>query len=876
MATTTLRDRSNIMSDPLSVLLTDATEPDPALIGAKASSLVRLHRAGFSVPRAVCLTTHFFASWADVLTADSRWREIEAILGNGNIDDGGVARLCDELKAEVPTLTLTDAQSAALADAAAGVPGPVAVRSSAPEEDLAGASFAGLYETELEVPCAKLEEATRRCFASCLDARVLTYKTRQGIGVKPRFAAVVQTMLASEVSGVAFSLNPVTNDYDEAVINATPGLGEALVSGEVDPHQWVIDKVGGETLDGRFDGGVPCLDDGQCGAIRDAVCSIETLFEVPVDIEWAYAQGELHLLQARPITTYVPLPRDMQTEPGQQRLLYVDPSLGEGITISGAVSPITSDLVAKWINWFADHAFAGESFIGDIACAGGARLYGNLSNMLHLMDPRKIASGKDYVDTTLAELYATADFEPYRVKPPRHLGKARLAWAVLKACVRMRPFFFAMLQAMLRPESFQVRYRQDLADFDRAVVDADPDLSIVDLARELYAAVGRTALTATAPAMLMFIYGGSDAVPRASDADSERQRQLVAAILGGGDELVLQMGLAMFRLARLLPETEYHDLDALRRRVESRRMPEDFLAAWDDFIDRFGCRGPMEMDLANPKYGDDAHLLLSQLAVLAADGGTDPVAVHADRVRGRAEAFAELSALLPRRRRRKLARAYRILCDFEGSRELPKHHMTVVNMAIRQRLLATADRWLVEGRLERREQIFELTLDDVARADADDDVDVCALVAERGAFYRDAKERVRHFPHLIDSRGRILRPERNYRAGELTGVPVSPGIARGRVKVLDTPFAKALLPGEVLVAHTADPGWTPLFINAAAVVLEVGGELQHGALVAREYGKPCIAGVIGVTSALEDGQWIEVDGNAGVVSLVDDKRETDP
>lgn len=858
------------MPDPtLSTTLTDATEPNPAVIGAKAASLVRLRAAGFPVPDAAALTTDFFAPWVSRLTSSSRWCELAAML-TGDIDETRVTQLCDGLKTEVSALALTAAQSEALSDVAARIPGPLAVRSSAPEEDLAGASFAGMYETELQVPVADLENAARHCFASCLDARVLTYKARQGIEATPRFAAVVQTMLASDVAGVAFSLNPVTNDFDEAVINAAPGLGDALVSGDVDPDQWVIDKVSGKTLGSRSDGDAPCLDDVQCAAIRDAVCRIETLFGVPVDIEWAYAQGELHVLQARPITTYVPLPEEMQTEPGQQRLLYVDPSLGEGITISGAVSPVTSDLVAKWLEWFGDHAFGGESFVRDVACAGGARLYGNLSNLLHLVDPRKIASGKDYVDATLAELYATTDFEPYRVEPPPNLSKARLAWAVLKACLRMHPFFFAMLQAMVRPRAFQDRYRQDVAAFDQAVANADPEVPIVDLARELYAALGRAALTATAPAMLMFIYGGSDAVPRASDANSERQQRLVAAILGGGDELVLQMGLAMFRLARLLPAVEYDEMDALESRIESRRMPEDFLAAWDDFIDRFGCRGPMEMDLANPKYGDDARLLLNQLAALSTDGGTDPIAVHADRVRGRAEAFAELSALLPRRRRRKLARAYRILRDFEGVRELPKHQMTLVNMVIRQRLLATADRWVAAGRLERREQIFELTLDDVSRAEADGGVDVHALVAERGAFYRDARKRVRHFPHLIDSRGRILRPERDYRPGELTGVPVSPGIARGRVKVLDTPFDKALLPGEVLVAHTADPGWTPLFINAAAVLLEVGGELQHGALVAREYGKPCIAGIVGVTSTLVDGQWIEVDGNTGVASLIDE------
>ena len=128
---------------------------------------------------------------------------------------------------------------------------------------------------------------------------------------------------------------------------------------------------------------------------------------------------------------------------------------------------------------------------------------------------------------------------------------------------------------------------------------------------------------------------------------------------------------------------------------------------------------------------------------------------------------------------------------------------------------------------------------------------------------------MRTFPPVIDSRGRILRPPpRTGKPGELSGLAVSQGVARGPVKVLHNPYEKPISKGDVLVAYTTDPGWTPLFVNAAAIVLEVGGMLQHGAVVAREYGKPCVAGIEGVMTKLRDAQKVEVDGTAGVIRLL--------
>ncbi len=140
--------------------------------------------------------------------------------------------------------------------------------------------------------------------------------------------------------------------------------------------------------------------------------------------------------------------------------------------------------------------------------------------------------------------------------------------------------------------------------------------------------------------------------------------------------------------------------------------------------------------------------------------------------------------------------------------------------------------------------------------------------------YYSLLSRVKEFPKLIDSRGRILTlPHVEPKEGEVVGQPISPGIVTGRVKVLHAPDEKPLLPGEIMVTKATDPGWTPLFINASAILLEVGGLLQHGALVAREYGKPCIAGVENAMNLFEDGQMVRVDAARGVITLLENSDE---
>jgi pyruvate,water dikinase len=867
----------------LTMSLTTSRPPDLSLVGGKAASLIRLKQAGISVPDGFVLTSAFFAPWVDELKASSEWRSVCTRLESSG--SAGLREACEAVKRAAAALSLTEAQRAQLEEVSTALGNRrLAVRSSSPEEDLSGASFAGLYETILNTTANSLEQAVRACFESCLDDRVLLYKRESGFRVEaPTLAVIIQAQIASEISGVAFSLNPLTNDFDQVVINAAWGQGEALVCGAITPDKFVIDKLTGEIVERRAGSKGSdradelCLSDEQLSVLTGTLKAIEELYAEPVDVEWSFADGRFHVLQARPVTAYVPLPPEMLTAPGEPRLLYADAALSKGFTINGAITPMTSDLFLRLIR-LASRALLGRRDVTPDPKSGlfgvaGARLYVNLSNVLHLVSTERLISRARLTDAMIADILETQDLAAYRPqRPPSSLRGFPVLLTMLRICWGIRGLLLGMLAPLLRRNTFSERYRVEVARFEQALTEPpDFGLAIDEFLRHYYTKLITVVRKATAPALVFFVFFGTLRLDKLIDPSSEAQRALVDAIKRGySDDLVVEMGTLMYQLSTVLPQAAYADIDTLVHKLERRELPEAFLSMWDQFIHRFGCRGPLEMEIANPKYGDDPAIALRQIAAIAKSGGAfDPREIQRRHVREREAAYADLRAQLKGRKRRKLERSYRNIVEFGGTRNTPKYHIVMINNLIRQRLLAQADALIASGRLDRRAQIFEFTFGDLEEAARDPTLDLRARVRERGRFYRKAKRVVKHFPQMIDSRGHIIRPIKPVVAGELSGMAVSPGVARGPVKVLDDPFAKDVMPGDVLVAYTTDPGWTPLFINTAAIVLEVGGELQHGALVAREYGKPCVAGIDQVTTQLRDGEIVEVDGDSGVVRMIE-------
>ena len=863
-----------------------------AEVGGKGYSLIRMVEAGLPVPPGAVLTAQFFAPWFDEIQASALWTTLT------DAPPEKWASLCNELKGLCPALRLTENQRQALEDlrknlAALGADVLFAVRSSSPDEDLASASFAGGYETRLGVRPADLNNALRHCFASSLDERVIVYKKEHGFDVlSPRIAVVVQQQVDSEIAGVGFTINPLTNDYDEAVIDANWGLGDSVVAGLVSPDHFIVDKVSRQIIEKKLgskqvsiglgpNGGTIerkghrsaelTLSDDQLDELTEVFCRIEALCDKPMDIEWAYGDGQLYVLQARPITRYVPLADEMVTKPGEHRRLYADAALSKGMTLNAPISPMGLSWMEDFMTSLFEKIQLNASPMEGLVFAAGGRMYMNLSNVMWLANPKALSKSSTANDAVLAEILANIDEMQYRpIERPPWI-RLRMVWLIPRMLWWLRGFFKNTLYAMLSPErAYQAYQRKVNACEKKLSENINFNLPLKQFQRTYFAPVIRDMFNVTMAALTASLVA-LGTVDRVVGKKLAAKKTLVDKLKRGfTGNVVVEMGIALFRLAKLLDRSDLEELTRLAERVGNRQMSPEFLSAWDAFLSRYGCRGPLEMDLASPRYADDPGLALRQMSFMSVDDEAfDPEAAHNRQVKERRQAYEKLMSQSGWLRRALLRRVYRIIDLFAGTRDTPKYHIVLFNYALRKRALIEGRRLVREGRLDAAENVFDLTFGDLQSAALDSSVSLRAIRAERTRFLKMLATHVREFPNVIDSRGRIIRPPlREDKPGELIGMAVSPGVVTGTVKVLHNPHEKSVNKGDILVAYTTDPGWTPLFVNAAAVVLEVGGILQHGAVIAREYGKPCVVGIDGLMTKLHDRQRVEVDGTSGVIRLL--------
>lgn len=868
-------------------------DPEATLetVGGKAAGLARLAAAGLPVPPGFALAVRFFQPWLARIEASPEWARV--LSGS----PGELAANCRAVKALCLTLELDEDQQTALAAALStlepvGPPALYAVRSSSPEEDLEGLSFAGGYQTVLGVPRERLEGAVRRCFASAFDARVHLYKQEHALAVdRPRIAVIVQQQIDARVAGVAFSLNPLNNCYDEAVINANYGLGESVVAGQISPDQVVVDKVKRAILERKVgkketsvwlapDGGTYrkpspardrlCLSDDQVLELAAMIARVEDHFRQPVDIEWAYADGMLHLLQARPITAYVPLPEALLTSPGAPKQLYLD----ETLTKWGMAEPLSvmgTDYLSR------GSVAILRMTMGDISPHAAnllrpileGRAYTNVSVTLKMQGRKRAAAAFRTMDTLAADTVESldeAEYVPAKLPP-------ELKGFLLKIVRQNLGLVGHLLRALRHPEAAQEQYLESVRRLpgDLAAI-AQQVPSIRRLADGL-----ADRMMADTGLFLAIIFAAEIAKRRIrnlfKDAPAKVRERVAHLERALPHNVTIEMGLAMDRLSRFDEVRACASGEKFAARLGAREFSPDFLQAWDGFMAQYGFRCPMEMDPATPRPYEQPAQFFERLQAMAAGAGDkhSPQAAYEQVRAARELAYAELrqeARRKGRRRARQFESNYRTLVALGGLREMPKYCAILLTDAFRRRVLRAAEALAAAGRLDGVQQVFDLTMADLDQALADPMLDLRTLAEKNTRFLRKL-DRVREFPRLIDSRGRILRPPRKQAAaGELAGEPISPGIARGPVRVLHAPDQKPLRPGEVLVTQATDPGWTPLFLNAAGVILEVGGLLQHGALVAREYGKPCVAGIENVTGLLQDGQMVEIDGSNGLVRLL--------
>ncbi|MFZ6028085.1 MAG: PEP/pyruvate-binding domain-containing protein [Chloroflexota bacterium] len=907
--------------------LSELQRTDLALAGGKGANLGALIHAGMPVPPGFVVTTDGYRAF---VAANGLGETIHQVLAGTRFDDpasleAASAQIRQKFQqGQVPAALageILDAYrqlSHPLGPSSIGDKGEgVAVRSSATAEDLPDLSFAGQQDTYLNIAGeAALLDAVVRCWASLWTARAIGYRAHNRIGQEGvLLAVVVQQMVASEASGVLFTANPLTGKRTETVIDATLGLGEALVSGQVEPDHYVVENdtitskgLGSKalTIHRHVEGGTQtvhedlsqrqALPDEHILALAQLGQQAATAFGEPQDMEWAFAGGRLYVVQSRPITSLFPaLPG---AQPGE---LLVGISFGAVQGMLDPMTPMGRD-VFRDVPAIVGH-FLGMSMTSDSQRAllvAGERLWINVTTILRNPVGRRIFA------------FAFGAIEPGSVQAlPSILNDPRLQGGTFRPAIFLRlgrlllPILFNSLRNLANPAAGRKRIQKIVAAFLSDVASSAAAARTlqerIDITRQPFLATPSLLTGCLLPAVV------SGQIPfqlliRMASGFPQGYATALELTRGLPHNVTTEMDLALWHTARTIQADAVaaahfaeNGAAALAGEYLTAKLPATAQAAVADFLSIYGVRGVAEIDLGRPRWRDDPtglfQVLKSYLQI--EDEAASPEAVFRRGEAAAAAAEERLLAMFHQTRfgafkahlARKLVARVRALT---GLRETPKFTF-IRAMGIQRQVLLESGRDLVTaGILASAEDVFflhlaelqnlaqnlpspHLTQENRRLLEEKLGKEIKPLVAQRLAVYEREMRRKR-VPRVLLSDGRAFYDgvlASASQGGAIAGSPVSPGVVEGIVHVIRDPHSEQLVPGEILVCPGTDPAWTPLFLAAGGLVMEVGGMMTHGSVVAREYGIPAVVGVHQATTRLKDGQRIRVDGSRGTIEVLD-------
>lgn len=861
-------------------------------LGGKAGALRPLSMAGLPVPAWFCITPAAFRTSLDdaqrrglaAATADDAWRAVaDTVSVSPHVAraiDAALGRLCPD-------------------------GAPVAVRSSASDEDGVSHSFAGQLDSFLFVPSGDVADRVARVWRSGFSERVASYRRSQGIaGTPPAPAVLVQRMISPDASGVAFAADPVSGDRDVAVIAAVYGVGSGLVSGECDADTYRVDREGRlvestvahkrdahrpdpQALEGVRRVAVPddlahrpVLTEEQVREVAALARRATEHFGRPQDIEWAYAAGRLYLLQSRPVTGLANRP-----DPGAPCILWDNSNIAE--SYPGVTTPLTFSFARRAYEHVyrefchlmrvpAARVLAHEDTFRNMVGLVHGRIYYNLLNWYRVLAllpgftvnrafMEQMMGVKEGLPDALAADLGRAGFRERLLDSlylARTLGGLLLNHAHLRRSIVR--FYGRLDTALASPQPpLEARRPDELVDYYRA------------LEREL---LTRWDAPLVNDFFAMVFYGVLKRLCErwCDDTDGTLQNDLLCGEGGMISAEPAQRIRAMAELAAPHPEVvqalAHGSLGAIRQAFADAPALE---RAYAEYLERFGDRCLEELKLESTTLHDDPLPLLRAVGAVAerrtgrvaAEGGEPDLRARAEkrvaqRLRGSPVRRAVFGWVLGHARAR------------VRDRENLRFERTRLFGRVRRIFLEIGKRLYALDRLEAPRDVFYLTLEELLGfvEGTACTTDLEGLVRVRKAEFEGYRTEAPP-PDRIQAHGIVYldhplaaQPTATMSDGStMKGTGCCPGVVRGRVRVVTDPRGARLEQGEILVAARTDPGWIMLFPAAAGLLVEHGSLLSHSAIVARELGLPAIVGLSGVTRWLADGDRVEMDGASGHV-----------
>ncbi len=886
-------------------------EGPKSLLGGKAANLAHLESLELPVPPWYAITTDAFER------AVAGLRERIATKLTAAKDLGAASA---EIRSWILALDLPpglEDEIAAAQAARIGEDAFVAVRSSAAGEDAAGESFAGLHDSFLFVRGREqILDSVRKVWASAYNERALAYRRAKGIPLDGiAVAVVVQRMVEARTSGVLFTANPNTGSVHEVVISSLWGAGEGLVSAGFDADTWTVDKETLEisaalaakterlVLDTEAGGGLihlpvpapdrdrPSLTDDEVRALTRLGIAVERHYRRPQDLEFAVdAEGHSFLLQARPVTTVEEL----------------GPAAGNGLiwdnsniieSYSGVTSPMTFSFIrrayaivyhcfAEVMGIDARTVRANQEVFENMLGLFRGQVYYNLFNWYRLV---RLFPGFNYNKSFMESMMGVREAARAEDAPPARTSGLQRYTVELPALLRLvgrstRNF----LHIRRIVGDFQAHFREHYERWSAMDFRAMPPHELAKLYREMEE---KLLWEWKAPIIndffVMVFYGTLKklCVSWCGDDSGSLQNDLICGEGGIESTEPTKMLLALAAQARLNPELRQllleRPAEELAREVPGDPRFTDFAAGIRRYLDLYGFRCVNELKLEELSLKDRPAFLYQILRnYLAAEdpAGMDAAAMEQREGKIRREAEQKAFQAIRSVPRRWIFR--RVLGNARlgvKNRENLRFARTRIYGLLRELLRAVGEDFADAGLLDRADDVFYLTLDEVwdftkGRAVTTNLRGLATLRREEFDAYRRMDPPADRFEtfglpyHRNVFKGRpqaalVTEP------GVLRGTGCCPGIVTGPVKVLRTPNEDARLDGEILVAERTDPGWVPLYPSVSGLLIERGSILSHSAIVAREMGIPTIVGIAGLVSTLRTGQVVTMDGGAGTVRV---------
>ena len=905
------------LGSPLTLSFESLDASDTHIVGGKGANLGALTRAGVPVPPGFCVTTRAYQLFIDQLSdADLRFGELDKLDGN---DVEAARRAAEAMRSSLDRLPVPSEVASAVKESwqSLGADDPLAVRSSATAEDLPGASFAGQQDTYLNVRGeAVLLDAVRRCWISLFTDRAVLYRARNRFGHRGvQLAVVVQKLIDPDVSGILFTADPVSGNRNIASIDAGFGLGEALVSGLIEADLYRVERERREATgeargaprilmarpgDKAFavrsvpSGGTReeplpdsmrrarALSDAQVLALVELGERIERLYHgVPQDIEWCIADGQMFVVQARPITSLFPIPQSPDKSPGLRIFL----SFGHVQMMLDPIPRLAIEVWRLFIPAGKDHlpTLRDAPILSPYLLPAASRIFIDVTPIL------RVRRARDGFLRVLSIMYsdlgravkALTERPEFAAVDGDLTGLMGAVFSVVGPIIGRIPVIIISGDPLARARRFdavvekipaavakRVRARRSAAD------------RVSQCAVEMNSAFGsvRPFLASLAAGMIAYrLLARAARGAWAADVRGEVDNLL----RGLPGNVTTEMDLAVGDLTdlvrtnpQLAPGLDARSWTDARRALLQSDGGGEFIAAFERFLDRYGDRGAGEVDISRPRWRDDPSLLLRVIA----GGVSGERGAHRRQYRAQVEIGETAQKRLVAAARRGamgiwrgwwISRLCRVARAGLGLREHPKFTIVRLMGVVRPEIVAAGEELANRRQISDSRQVWHLGFNELTDALANPTRDLRSGVAARvDQFKRDGPRRP---PIAISSDGEIpsLADDREgIPANALAGTGASAGVVEGVAHVINDPHREVLQAGEILVAPFTDPGWTPLFVHAAGVVTEVGGLMTHGAVVAREYGIPAVVSVASATERIHTGDRIRVDGTRGFVEVL--------